>query len=402
MPNRRHCMVVDNTWPDFRVERESRALLAAGWEVDVVCLGEPGEPGIEQADGLTLHRLPVRRRRGEGIRSQLVEYLAFLARAFVAVVRLDRSRRYTGVQVHNVPDFLVFAGLGPRLRGARLILDLHDLMPEFFASRTGGSLGHPLVRLVRLQERLSCALADRVITVTDLWRDTLVSRGVPEDKVRVVMNLPDPGLIPRLEPDAERTEPPAPVTVLYHGTLTRRYGIDIAMRALAEVRRKRDLRFVVHGRGEALPELQALATELGLDEQVEFSTRFMPTGELPTLLGRAHIGVITYRRDVFTDGILPTKLLEYSALGIPTVVGRTPVIERYFPDDAVRYVDGSEVADVARGIRELVDDSDLRATLSRRAREIAARHTWQQEAATYVRLVEDLARRGHGAEGEAR
>jgi glycosyltransferase involved in cell wall biosynthesis len=391
MPERRHCMVVDNTWPDFRVERESRALLGAGWEVDVVCLAEPGEPRTELANGLTIHRLPVRRRRGEGIRSQLVEYLAFLSRAFAEVLRLDRSRRYASVQAHNVPDFLVFAGLAPRLRGARLILDLHDLMPEFFASRTGGSLGHPLVRLVRLQERLSCAIADQVITVTDLWRDTLVERGVPAGKVRVVMNLPDPGLIPRLEPDAERAEPPAPVTVIYHGTLTRRYGIDIAMRALAEVGREHEVRFIVHGRGEALPELQALASELGLDGEVEFSTRFMPTGELPTLLARAHIGVITYRRDVFTDGILPTKLLEYSALGIPTVVGRTPVIEHYFPDDAVRYVDGSDVAEVARGIRELVGDATLRERLSLRAREIAARHTWPQEAAAYVRLVEDLA-----------
>jgi glycosyltransferase involved in cell wall biosynthesis len=383
-------MVVDNTWPDFRVERESRALLAAGWEVDVVCLGEPGEPATEQAEGLTIHRLTMRRRRGEGIRSQLVEYLTFLGRAFVAVLRLDRRRRYSSVQVHNVPDFLVFAGLGPRLRGARLILDLHDLMPEFFASRTGGSLGHPLVRLVRVQEWLSCAIADRVITVTDLWRDTLLGRGVSASKLHVVMNLPDPGLIPRLEPDAERSEPPGPVTVIYHGTLTRRYGIDVALRARADVRRDRDLRFVVHGRGEALPELQALASELGLREQVEFSTRFMPTSELPVLLARAHIGVITYRRDVFTDGILPTKLLEYSALGIPTVVGRTPVIERYFDDGAVRFVDGSDVADVARGIRELADDPALRASLSRRAREIAARHTWPDEAAGYVRLVEDL------------
>jgi glycosyltransferase involved in cell wall biosynthesis len=391
---RRHCMVVDNTWPDFRVERESRALLAAGWEVDVICLGENGEPAEETADGLTIHRLPVRRRRGEGIRSQLVEYLTFLVRAFAAVIRLDRRRRYASVQVHNVPDFLVFAGIGPRLGGARLILDLHDLMPEFFASRTGGSLGHPLVRLVRLQERLSCAVADRVITVTDLWRDVLIARGVPARKLGVVMNLPDPGLIPRLAPDVERPEPPGPPTILYHGTLTHRYGIDVALRALAEAGRERELRMVIHGRGEALPELQALAGELGLDGRVEFSTRFMPTGELPTLLGRAHIGVITYRRDVFTDGILPTKLLEYAALGIPTVVGRTPVIEHYFDDSSVRFVDGSDVSEVARAIGELADEPARRAALSRAAREVAARHTWPDEAAGYVQLVDGL--RPHG------
>jgi glycosyltransferase involved in cell wall biosynthesis len=383
-------MVVDNTWPDFRVERESRALLAAGWEVDVVCLAEPGEPRVERLEGLTIHRLPVRRRRGEGIRVQLMEYLSFLVRSAIAVFQLDRRRRYASVQVHNVPDFLVFAGLGPRLRGARLILDLHDLMPEFFASRIGGNLGHPLVRLVRLQERLSCAMADRVITVTDLWRDVLGSRGVPPRKLSVVMNLPDPGLIPRLAPDAERKEPAGPFTVLYHGTLTHRYGVDVALRAVADVRRDRDVRFVIHGRGEALDDLRELATRLGLDDVVEFSTRFMPTGDLPALLAKAHVGVVTYRRDVFTDGILPTKLLEYAALGIPAVVGRTPAVERYFDEESVRIVDGEDVAAVAGAIRGLAEDGALRASLSRNARAVAARHTWPDEAARYVRLVEEL------------
>jgi glycosyltransferase involved in cell wall biosynthesis len=383
-------MVVDNTWPDFRVEREGRALVAAGWEVDVVCLGEPGQPRVEDSDGMTIHRLPIRRRRGEGMRVQLIEYVSFLVRAFLEVLRLDRRRRYASVQAHNVPDVLVFAGLGPRLRGARLLLDLHDLMPEFFASRLGGDLSHPLVRIVRLQERLSAMAADRVITVTDLWRDVLAARGVPEHKLAVVMNLPDPGLIPLLAPDAPRVEPDGTPTVLYHGTLTRRYGIDVAMRAVAQVRRDRAIRFVVHGRGEALVELQALAADLDLQDSVEFSTRFMPTAELPALLARAHIGVVTYRRDVFTDGILPTKLLEYAARGIPTVVGRTPVIERYVDGSAVRLVDGEDVDDVAAAIRDLLDDPEQRATLSRRARELAARHTWPDEAARYVRLVDRL------------
>jgi glycosyltransferase involved in cell wall biosynthesis len=383
-------MVVDNTWPDFRVERESRALLAAGWEVDVVCLGEPGEPAVEQQDGLAIHRLPVRRRRGEGIRVQLLEYVSYLLRAGLRVLRLDRARRYASVQVHNVPDFLVFAGIGPRLRGARLILDLHDLMPEFFASRIGSDLGHPLVRLVRLQERLSCAVADRVITVTDLWRDVLVSRGIPARKLSVVMNLPDPGLIPPLAADAERREPDGPFTVLYHGTLTHRYGVDRVLRAVAEVRRDHDVRVVIHGRGEALEDLRELGDRLRLGDAVEFSTRFMPTGELPALLARAHVGVVAYRRDVFTDGILPTKLLEYAALGIPTIVGRTPVIERYFGPDSVRLVDGDDVDGIAAAIRELASDPALRARLSHQARAVAARHTWQDEAARYVRLLEGL------------
>jgi glycosyltransferase involved in cell wall biosynthesis len=320
-----------------------------------------------------------------------------LTLAFVELLRLDRRRRYETVQVHNVPDFLVFAALGPKLAGARVILDLHDLMPEFMASRRAVGLDNPIVRLVALQERLSCAFADRVITVTEPWRQTLIARGVPKIKTAVVMNLPDPGLIPPVGPDEPRREPPGPVTMLYHGTLTQRYGIDTTLRAFAAARAARGsagpngLRLIVHGRGEALDDLRRLAAGLGVSDVVEFSTRFMPTSELPSLLARAHMAVVTYRRDVFTDGILPTKLLEYAAVGVPTIAGRTPATVAAFDSSSVRFVDGEDVSDVAAAMLELAGDPERRSVLSRNARAAAARRTWNDEAVAYREVVDGLA-----------
>ena len=43
------------------------------------------------------------------------------------------------IHVHSVPDFLVFAALVPKLLGARIILDIHDILPEFYASKFGAS-----------------------------------------------------------------------------------------------------------------------------------------------------------------------------------------------------------------------------------------------------------------------
>ncbi len=73
--------------------------------------------------------------------------------------------------MHNLPDFLVFSALPTKLRGVPVILDLHDLMPEFFAGRFGsGRAAAWIGRLVRLQERVSCRFADHVITVSEHWR----------------------------------------------------------------------------------------------------------------------------------------------------------------------------------------------------------------------------------------
>ena len=78
----RSCMVVHEYYPrDFRVRRQARALAAAGWQVDIVCLRRPGQPAREQIDGLEVFRLPVHRHRGAPIAAYLAEYAAFASLA---------------------------------------------------------------------------------------------------------------------------------------------------------------------------------------------------------------------------------------------------------------------------------------------------------------------------------
>ncbi|HXG39650.1 MAG TPA: glycosyltransferase family 4 protein, partial [Candidatus Limnocylindrales bacterium] len=373
----RHCMVVHGYYPDPRVEREARALVEAGYAVDVVALRDAGDPPVEEPEpGLVVRRVPLGRRRGRGALAQLGEYVAFLGLALVEVGRLHVTRRYDSVQVHNLPDFLILAALVPRIDGAGLILDLHDLMPEFAASRFGWPIDGRLVRLVRLQERLSCRLADRVVTVSDHWAATLVERGVPAERLFVLMNLPDPALWS--VPERDRGVPDGPLRLIYHGTLVERYGVDLAIRAVAVAREDADVRLHVHGWGERLPSLVELARRLGLGDAVEFSTERLPTRGLARLVAGADVGLVPYRRDVFTDGILPTKLMEYALLGMPAIVTRTPAIERLFDESMVRFVPGDDVDALAEAIVELARRPDLRAALGQGIRRFAERHRWEE------------------------
>lgn len=384
----RHCMIVDNYFPDIRVERQARALVRRGHRVDVICLRGEGEPRRSVSDGVHLHRVPIRRQRGMGLRSQALEYVTFLVYAAALAGVLHQRRPFDVVQAHNVPDFLVFAGAIPKFGGARLLLDLHDLMPEFYASRFGGASESIPLRAVRLQERLSTGFADRVLTVTELWRGTLIDRGLDPSKVDVIMNLPDDALFARRDPKAATQ---GPITVIYHGTLTRRYGVDILVTAFARAMRGTDHRLIIHGRGELVTELERLIGALGVSGQVRLSTDLLPTAELPDLITQADLGVVPNRWDTFTDGILPTKLMEYAALGIPSVVSRTAATSAYFTDSMVQYVPPGDVDALAAAIRDLAADPQRRLDLARNAGAFSDRYRWETEANRYVNIVESMA-----------
>jgi glycosyltransferase involved in cell wall biosynthesis len=381
-------MVVHAYYPlgETRVQREAESLVRAGYAVDVICLRDTGERDVDVYRGVHVHRLNVRLDK-RGLGRQFLSYLHFGARATARVAGLHRRYRYRSVQVHNLPDFLVFCALTPKLHGVPVILDLHDLMPEFFAGRFSGR--RPLLgRLVRAQEQLACKFADHVITVSDHWKETLVARGVPATKCSVVMNAADEEIF---KPPVDRAPVGSTFSLIYHGTVTRRYGLDLALRAVARVRDDiPGIRLTILGKGDAMPELAALRAELQLEDCVELRDEYLGTETLPALLARADLGVVPYRDDVFTDGLLPTKLMEYAAMGLPCIASRTTAIDAYFRDTMVAFFRPNDDADLADRIRELCQSPGRRADLARGCETFLRRYSWSRLGKEYVELVAGL------------
>lgn len=392
-------MVVHSYYPlgETRVQREAMALVERGFDVTVLCLRSGEEARREQVDGIDVRRLPVRRHRGSGLAVQLLEYLTFFVLVAVMLTGLHLRRRFDTIQVHNLPDFLVFAAVVPRAMGTPVVLDLHDLMPEFFAARTEASLDSPLVRAVRLQEQLSCRFASHVITVTDGWRQTLVQRGVSAGKVSVVMNVADAQVF-----DAAAV--PAPpgradgFNVLYHGTFTHRYGVDLIVTAAALLRERiPDLHVSLLGDGDSRDELVEMVDRLGLEGVVTLSAGMVGVDRLPAAIRAADVGVVPNRRNVFTDGILPTKLLEYVAMGVPVVAARTTTVESYFDDQQVEYFAAGDAEDLAAHLEALHADPERRRKLAENAADFNHAHPWTGIAEQYATVVRRLATgRAHG------
>jgi glycosyltransferase involved in cell wall biosynthesis len=388
-------MIVHARYPvgEPRVERQAVAAVGAGFDVAVVCLREPGEPAREVVDGVTVHRLPVRHRRGSAA-LMAFEYLAFLMLATVYAALLTLRRRYDIVHVSNPPDLLVLAGLVPKLRGAMLVFDVHDLTPDLFEWRFEGSRAGPVVfRLLVLQERLACRLSDRLITVHETCAALLEDRSAPAaKKASIVMNTLDERLLPP-GAAAETNGTSAfhdPVQLVYHGTLTELYGVHVLVDALRDPRLRGRMHLEVIGDGDALPALRAQVAGAGLEEMVEFSGRTVPIREALERVAARDVGVVPLAGLPINRFSLPSKLFEYVALGLPVVASRTETLARHFGEDELAYFVPGDADDLADRLVELLEQPEQARERAARARRRYEQYRWPLSRQRLLEVIEPV------------
>ena len=374
---------------DPRVRREAEALVAAGHGVVFLASAQPGEPKRETVAGVDVVKLARLRHGRTSLLPYLADYLLFFA--LLSCHLTLHPLRYRLIHINNMPDFLVFAAWLPRLLGRPVIHDVHDLMPELYGEKFGGGRRRWPLALLEMQERLAGRFASAVLTVEHRLKDILGQRGIPRAKIHVLMNLPDHRIFaPRAAPPAKAGD--APLVLVYHGTLARRLGLDIAIEAVAQARVAMPrLQLRIIGAGEERGRLIELRDRLGLQEHVCFSDGFVPVERIPALLEDADIGLVPLRVSPGTDIMLPTKLLEYVSMGIPCIVPRTRTIERYFDDDMVHFFTAEDAGSLAQAILRLGQDPARRARLAQEATErFARRYTWSEHRKIYTDLVDSL------------
>ncbi len=376
---------------DTRPRRHAEALVEAGYEVDVLCAREPGEPEHEVHRGVNVRRLASQRRRGGKVRYAW-EYVSFIALATFAVARMHAKRRYALVWILSVPNAVVFAGLVPRLMRCPVVLDVRDPMPEFFQSRYGIPQDSPWMSLLRLEESISCRFASHVVTVHETLRETLLRTGVKRERTSVVMNAPDLSVLADAATWRAQRDP-ADRTLLYAGTVASRYGVANAVEAVARLQDEiPGIRLRVIGDGDHVRGLIQLARKLRVTERVHFDGP-VPFTEIPHAIASSWAGVQPHRMDPLMAFSLSTKVIEWCALGLPVVVSRTPAVRDTFSGDEVWFMEPGSVDDLCERLREIDKDPDLARRRAERARAAAMeRFDWSREKQRLLELVYRLAR----------
>jgi glycosyltransferase involved in cell wall biosynthesis len=384
-------MVLHGPYPvgEGRVSNEARAALDAGWEVDVVAMRKAGEPTRELVDGVDVHRLPLSHEWGGGAVAVAREYLGFTGMATAKVAVLMKRRRYAVVQVHNPPDFLIAAGLVPRILGARVVFDIHDFAPELFAIRFGGRRGFGAANtLMQRVERVATRFASAIVTVHDPYRRALEARGVPAEKITVVFNSLDERLVPATGSVVDEGKS---FRVVYHGTITPYWGVALLIEAAAQiVADVPKLRVEIYGDGDALPEVRTRVSELGLTERVHLSGRFLPQPEVLERVSSASVGVICNLPEERNQTAIPTKLFEYARLGVPIVTADLLAIREHFSSEEVRFFRAGSSDDLADALREIASSPEAAQARAGAARQRYESYAWPASARRYVELLERL------------
>ncbi|HEY2105508.1 MAG TPA: glycosyltransferase family 4 protein [Candidatus Binataceae bacterium] len=369
---------------DGRVKRHAEALAARGDSVDVIAL-RSGHEGLQNA--VNLIGIPMERYRGDSRARYMASYMRFFMCAARMAYKLGRSNPYDVVITCTLPDTAVLSALPARLFGSRVILDVHDTMPELYQDKFGGRRGATGARLLMWLERICAGFADRVFAVHQLHRLRLLKSGIPGRKITVVMNSPEPGIFKSSNSPSDGKD----CVLVYHGTITRRLGIDCAIKAVSLlVDRISGVRLRVIGGGDYTDQARMLAARLKVSDQVRFEGA-VPNEQVPRLLRDATVGLVPNHASSANHLMLPVKLMEYAALGIPVVASRLRTVEHYFPDTAVRLVKPGDANAMANAVEELWRDADLRADLARNAHRIAIDLGWSHQEQNLFAAIDELA-----------
>lgn len=383
-------MVVFSHYPsDPRVRREAEALRDDGFRVTVICLSEPGHPSQDVFDGVMIQRLNVHRRRAGRVR-YIWEYVAFTVLAFFRISRQELRRRSDLIQVHNMPDFLVFSALTPRLLGTKLILDLHDPSPEVFMAKYRLPKSHPIIWLLRVVEKASIRFAHLVVTPNKSFCHLFASRSCSQEKIETVMNSPQEHIFSVPANSGARSDDAKEFTIMYHGTIAERNGLDLALDAVQFLRTAiPKIRFLVFGTGDFVDVFKKRTELLGLGRIVDYKGH-VSLEEIARSILEIDLGLIPNRSDPFTRINLPTRIFEYLSLGKAVVSPRTPGILDYFSDDSMFLFEPGSSASLAQVILEIYRNPEKKACIVDRGMEVLFKHRWELQKKHYVSVVHQL------------
>ena len=373
---------------DTRIQQYVKALTDRGDEVDIISLRRPGFPEEQQFDRVTIHRIQERKVQERGKFSYAWRLGMFFWRTLMQVARLHHRKKFDVVHVHSVPDFLIFSAAIPKWAGAALILDIHDILPEFYASKFSVTHDSLPFSLMLLAERASVAFANRTIVANEIWNARIEERCGANGKCITIRNYPDERIFqPRAKSSSDG------FAILYPGTLNHHQGLDLAVKAFSQVVEKMpNAVFDIYGEGPAKPSLQDLIVKFGLEQRVRLHD-FLPVDQIATVMAAADLAVVPKRAsDQFGTEAASTKILEFMSVGVPVIVSRTKIDTSYFDDSLVMFFDSDDAEQLAAAMLKVYSDPVLRNRLRANGLEYARQNCWTTRRRDYLDLVDSLIR----------
>jgi glycosyltransferase involved in cell wall biosynthesis len=391
LSGKRVIAVVYSNYPaDPRPRRAAEALVQAGASVEIICLKEfNSDLERERHHGVDITRLPLIKTRG-GKLAYLFQYGRFIL--FTAAILAYRSlkRRYDLVHVHNMPDVLVYSALVPKLLGAKVILDLHDPMPELMMTIFGLRKDSRPVRILKILEKWSIAAANLVLTPNEAFKRVFGTRSCRPEKVQVIMNSPDEEIF-KHQPPVMRNDGSKPFVIMYHGSLVERHGIDLAIQALEKITiRIPEAELRIYGFVTPFLEQILDATRpRAIWKQVHYCGQKNLT-EIAEAIRHCDVGIIPNRLSAFIALNMPTRIFEYLSQGKPVIAPRSEGITDYFGPESLLLFESGDADELARQMEFAFWHPEQMHRMAERGQAVYCAHRWSVERLRFLELAGSL------------
>ena len=316
----------------------------------------------------------------------LSRIVSFLIKVSARLIIAHIKKPYHVIHVHSIPDFAVFSAIIPKLFGAKVILDIHDIVPELFLTKFNLTENSTLFRALLLIEKLSTRFADHVIVANDIWKKKLIDRSVKEEKCTVFMNYPDTNIFypkPRIRKDNR-------FILMYPGTLSKHQGINVAIHAFDKIKDKiPEAEFHIFGTGTDKSLLSKLIIKLDLTSHV-FLKGAYPLEKIAEKIAEADLCIEPKLNMGFADEAFSTKIFEFMAMGIPVIASDTSVHRYYLNPQVIRFFKSGDENDLASAILDLYRNISKRKELIRNSYKFIKSYNWNFHKERYFKIIERL------------
>ncbi|WP_222428322.1 glycosyltransferase family 4 protein [Sphingomonas suaedae] len=378
--------------PASRLSENARAWVRAGHRVTVVtCAPNHPQgklyPGYrnrlfqrEVMDGVEVIRVWTWIAANEGFLPRIANYVSYLVSVALQLWRLPSS----DIVLSSSPQF--FCGLaGWLLRRKRRpwVLEIRDLWPESIIA-VGAMRRGLAIRALEAIEAFAYRRADLVVPVTDSFVGHIRARR-PDGPISVVKNGVDLSLYRHADPaevaafrDVHGLT--GKFVASYVGTHGMAHGLDAVLDAAERLRARPDIVFLMVGGGAERERLAKARAARGLDNVVMLEQQ--PKTTMPVIWSASDAAMVLLRRLDTFKSVLPSKMFEAMALGVPMILGVEGEAKALMQDAragiAIVPEDAEQLADA---VVRLADDADLRGRIAADANAYVVEHFDRQKLA---------------------
>lgn len=272
----------------------------------------------EVIDGIKVIRVWTYITANEGVMKRTLDYISFSVTAFIAGLfqRMD-------VIVATSPQF--FTALAGRTlsfwKRKPWIMEVRDLWPESVKSVCAMN-DSAFIRYFEWEEQRCYNSADRIVVVTDSFKEKLISKGIKAKKIDVVKNGVNKNLfnpVPKDESLLQELGLANKKIIGYIGTHGMAHKLDFILECAKNMDGKNNYHFLLLGNGAEKNNLLKLKEDLNLTNVTMLDS--VPKQEVNRYISILDVALINLRKSELFKTVIPSKIFENAGMEIPILMG---------------------------------------------------------------------------------